>query len=175
MRYRLLRPPRARARPYAVVDARAAPSAAPAEPWASNRLEYQADSAPKSVSPSPPITSFTKEYAYNSASSFFAQHETRRAILQLGDSLTDVDPSKRVPCDHLLSIGFLNARPDPIKHYAIFDAVIHGNDGSLQPVAELLDEIAPTMSLRRTVSRAALAAVSPLFKGGAGGRVARAG
>jgi phosphoglycolate phosphatase-like HAD superfamily hydrolase len=58
----------------------------------SNRLNYQADSTPKSVSPEPPITSFTKEYAYSSASAFFAEHAKRRAILQLGDSLTDVDP-----------------------------------------------------------------------------------
>merc|ERR1719456_417719 len=40
----------------------------------SNRLNYEADSTPKSVAPDPPITSFTKEYAFASASSFFAEH-----------------------------------------------------------------------------------------------------
>ena len=63
----------------------------------SNRLNYDADVAPKSVSPDPPITSFTKEYAYSSASAFFARHKERRGIIQLGDSLTDVDPAKKVP------------------------------------------------------------------------------
>ena len=33
----------------------------------SNRLNYEADATPKSVAPEPPITSFTKEYAYSSA------------------------------------------------------------------------------------------------------------
>jgi len=107
----------------------------------SNRLNYEADATPKSVSPEPPITSFTKEYAYSSASSFFAQHASRRGIIQLGDSLTDVDPAKKVPYDHLLSIGFLNARPDGRKHAEAFDAVVIGNNGSLRPVADLLNEI----------------------------------
>jgi len=62
----------------------------------SNRLNYDADVAPKSVTPDPPITSFTKEYAYSSASAFFARHKDRRGIIQLGDSLTDVDPAKKV-------------------------------------------------------------------------------
>ena len=66
----------------------------------SNRLNYDADVAPKSVSPDPPITSFTKEYAYSSASAFFARHKDRRGIIQLGDSLTDVDPAKKVTYDH---------------------------------------------------------------------------
>jgi len=107
----------------------------------SNRLNYEADATPKSVAPEPPITSFTKEYAYSSASSFFSQHADRRGIIQLGDSLTDVDPAKKVPYDHLLSIGFLNARPDGRKHAEAFDAVVIGNNGSLRPVAELLNEI----------------------------------
>merc|ERR1719502_1907106 len=54
----------------------------------SNRLNYEADSAPKSVSPDPPITSFTKAYAFSSASSFFSQHTDRRALLVLGDSVS---------------------------------------------------------------------------------------
>ena len=70
----------------------------------SNRLNYDADVAPKSVSPDPPITSFTKEYAYSSASAFFARHKGRRGIIQLGDSLTDVDPAKKVPYDHRNSL-----------------------------------------------------------------------
>merc|ERR1719201_724440 len=53
----------------------------------SNRLNYEADSAPKSVSPAPPITSFTKAYAYKSASSFFEQHSDRRSLIVLGDSV----------------------------------------------------------------------------------------
>ena len=47
----------------------------------------------------------------------------------------------QVPYDHLLSIGFLNARPDGRKHAETFDAVVIGNDGSLRPVADLMNEI----------------------------------
>jgi len=107
----------------------------------SNRLNYDADSAPKSVSPEPPITSFTKEYAYSSASAFFAKHKDRKGIIQLGDSLTDVDPAKKVPYTNLISIGFLNARPDGRKHGDAFDAVVLGNQGSVQPVADLVEDI----------------------------------
>ena len=89
------------------------------------------------------------------ASSFFAEHAARTAILQLGDSLTDVDPAKKVPYEQLLSIGFLNARPDSTKHNETFDAVVLGNEGSLLPVAELLDEVAPPQSLLRQISRTA--------------------
>jgi 5'-nucleotidase len=125
----------------------------------SNRLNYSADSAPKSVSPSPPITSFTKEYAYSSASSFFAQHKTRRGIIQLGDSLTDVDPAKKVPYDQLLSVGFLNARPDGRKHAETFDAVVIGNEGSLAPVTDLLNDIIGGSDFMRR-----LTATSPTFR-----------
>jgi len=107
----------------------------------SNRLNYDADVAPKSVTPDPPITSFTKEYAYSSASSFFAEHKHRRAIIQLGDSLSDVDPAKKVPYDQLISIGFLNAKLDARKHGEAFDAVVCGNLGSVQPVSDLIEDI----------------------------------
>ena len=70
----------------------------------SNRLNYAADSTPKTCSPDPPITSFTKEYAFSSASSFFAQNAGRRGIIQLGDSLTDVDPAKKAR--HWFGLGF---------------------------------------------------------------------
>jgi len=131
----------------------------------SNRLNYSADSAPKSVSPDPPITSFTKQYAYESASAFFKQHAKRRGILQMGDSLSDVDPARNVPYDHLLSIGFLNARPDGRKHAETFDAVVIGNDGSLRPVADLVNEIVtgrtPGIGIMRSFSRSKkLAALS---------------
>jgi len=122
----------------------------------SNRLNYAGDSAPKSTSPSPPITSFTKSYAYSSASSFFAAHAERKYLLVLGDSTTDVDASENVPHDQCLSVGFLNSRPDGVPHAKAFDAVVLGNDGSLQPVAELLDEIAPPVSIYRSLSKKAL-------------------
>jgi len=108
----------------------------------SNRLNYAADMAPKSVSPSPPITSFTKAYAYSSASSFFEQHASRRSLIVLGDSVTDVDASKNVPFDRSLSVGFLNSRPDGLAHSKAFDAVVLGDQGSLLPVTDLIDEMA---------------------------------
>ena len=76
----------------------------------SNRLNYSADSAPKSVSPDPPITSFTKQYAYESASAFFKQHAKRRGILQMGDSLSDVDPARNVRRCHALACTHPRAR-----------------------------------------------------------------
>ena len=78
----------------------------------SNRLNYEADSTPKSVAPDPPITSFTKTTAYKSASSFFQRHADRRNLIVMGDSISDVDAGKNVPSDKSISIGFTNARPD---------------------------------------------------------------
>ena len=120
----------------------------------SNRLNYAADSAPSSVSPDPPITSFTKAYAYSSSSAFFRQHAARKSLIVLGDSVTDVDASINVPHDVSLSVGFLNSRPDATKHSAAFDCVVHGDRGSLAPVAELLNEIAPGKMMGRTLSNA---------------------
>ena len=50
----------------------------------------------------------------------------------------------QVPYDHLISIGFLNARPDGRKHGDAFDAVVLGNKGSVQPVADLIEDIVST-------------------------------
>jgi len=133
----------------------------------SNRLNYAADMTPKSVSPEPPITSFTKAYAYSSASSFFEQHATRKHLIVLGDSVTDVDASKHVPYEDFLSVGFLNSRLDGILHSQAFDAVVLGDHGSLLPVADLIDEVAPPSSLFRVLSRRSLsipsANTSPLI------------
>jgi len=128
----------------------------------SNRLNYSADSAPKSVSPEPPITSFTKTYAYSSASTFFAQHTSRRSVICLGDSITDIDAAKNVPYERCLNVGFLNDRPSGIKHAETFDAVVLGNDGSLLPVADLIEEIAPQTNLMRSASRAAINGIASL-------------
>jgi len=122
----------------------------------SNRLNYAADSAPKSVSPDPPITSFTKAEAYKSASSFFSAHSDRRAIIVMGDSVTDVDAAEHVPYHTSLSIGFVNARPDQAAHTQAFDAVVQGSQGSLYPVIDILNEMTadPAGSLvRRVTSR----------------------
>ena len=59
----------------------------------SNRLNYEADSTPKSVAPDPPITSFTKTSAYKSASSFFQRHADRRK--HEGDELERRQPELR--------------------------------------------------------------------------------
>lgn len=120
----------------------------------SNRLNYAADSAPKSVSPDPPITSFTKQYAYQSASSFFSAHSDRRTLIVLGDSVTDVDAAEHVPYQTSLSIGFVNSRPDQAAHAQAFDAVVQGSDGSLYPVMEILDEMQPSPAnlVRRVTS-----------------------
>lgn len=127
----------------------------------SNRLNYEADSTPKSVSPSPPITSFTKQYAYKSASSFFTAHSTRRALIVLGDSVSDVDAGTNVPSDYVLSVGFVNDRADASKHAQAYDAVVQGNDGSLEPVNDIIDEMTPVSTVRRTFSGIFPSAAAP--------------
>jgi hypothetical protein len=47
----------------------------------------------------------------------------------------------QVPYDHLISIGFLNERPDGRSHGDAFDAVVCGNAGSVHPVADLIEDI----------------------------------
>jgi len=118
----------------------------------SNRLNYAADSAPKSVSPDPPITSFTKQYAYQSASTFFSAHADRRALIVLGDSVTDIDAAEHVPYHTSLSVGFVNSRPDQAAHAQAFDAVVQGSDGSLWPVMEILEEMTERVPLMRRVT-----------------------
>jgi len=109
----------------------------------SNRLNYGADSAPQSLSPEQPVTSFTKAAAYSMAGAFFRHHLGRRMILVLGDSVTDIDAAQEVPYDETLSVGFLNSRPatSMTKYADTFDAVVLGNGGSLQPLTELLELI----------------------------------
>ena len=46
-----------------------------------------ADSAPQSVAPSPPITSFTKDTAYRASSAFFRQHSRRSTLIVRDDAL----------------------------------------------------------------------------------------
>mmetsp|Transcript_27845 Transcript_27845/g.71345 ORF Transcript_27845/g.71345 Transcript_27845/m.71345 type:complete len:314 (+) Transcript_27845:125-1066(+) len=109
----------------------------------SNRLNYGADSVPQSVSPSQPVTSFTKAAAYRMAGAFFRHWNNRRMILVLGDSVTDIDAAHEVPYDECLSVGFLNSRPatSMTKYADTFDAVVLGNGGSLQPLTELVELI----------------------------------
>ena len=63
----------------------------------SNRINYGADTAPQSVAPDPPLTSFTKATAYNASASFFREHSKRTNLSVMGDSCTDVDPAVHVP------------------------------------------------------------------------------
>jgi 5'-nucleotidase len=62
----------------------------------SNRLNYGADSAPQSVAPDPPITSFTKDTAYRASSTFFRNHSQRTTLIVIGDSCSDVDAAINV-------------------------------------------------------------------------------
>ena len=109
----------------------------------SNRLNYQADSTPKSVSPSPPIPSFTKE----------------RGTACLGLLRTAQEPPShrsawrfaygRRPCQKRAvrssALDRLSQRAaGGRKHVETFDAVVVGNEGSLQPVADLLDALPAT-------------------------------
>lgn len=71
----------------------------------------------------------------------------------LGDSVTDVDPGKEVPYDACLSVGFLNDRKHIEGHAEAFDVVILGNQGSLLPVTDLLDEIEPSGGVGSPASR----------------------
>jgi 5'-nucleotidase len=109
----------------------------------SNRLNYAADSAPQSLSPDPPITSFTKTTAYSASSSFFQEHSNRSTILVLGDSCSDIDSAANIPYKHLISVGFLNDKPikEAAKYAQTFDAIVLGANGSLKGVHKLVDDI----------------------------------
>jgi len=112
----------------------------------SNRLNYGADSAPQSVSPDPPITSFTKDTAYRASSAFFRQHQKRTKLIVIGDSCSDVDAATNVPHNHALSVGFLNGKEihnaSAVRHLQTYDAIVLGHDGSLEPVDAIIDQIA---------------------------------
>merc|ERR1712087_246256 len=135
----------------------------------SNRLNYGADSAPQSVCPEPPITSFTKATAYRASRFFFRQHCNRRTLLVLGDSCSDVDSAQNVPYDHLISIGFLNSKPfeEAPRHAEAFDALVLGDQGSLAGVDALVDDIAGKKKkifeeMRRIVSAPDLTTITKL-------------
>ena len=68
-----------------------------------------------------------------------------------------------MPYDHLLSVGFVNERPDPTRHHETFDAVVHGNAGSLLPVEELMEEIAPMPTIIRTLSSLKLGSLTDMM------------
>jgi hypothetical protein len=72
-----------------------------------------------------------------------------------------------VPYDHLISIGFLNERPDGRKHGDAFDAVVCGNTGSVHPVADLVEDI---VSAKSGVSAAFRRALSSSRNGSREGR-----
>lgn len=122
----------------------------------SNRLNYGADSAPQSVAPDPPITSFTKDTAYRASSTFFRQHSQRTTLIVIGDSCSDIDAATNVPHNHAISIGFLNGKEihndSAVRHLQTYDAIVLGHNGSLDPVDAVIDELAnhdPTISSPR--------------------------
>ena len=66
-----------------------------------------------------------------------------------------------MPSDRVLSVGFVNERPDAAAHAQAFDAVVVGDQGSLNAVIEIVDEIAPPpltpiASISRSFSRLGL-------------------
>merc|ERR1712187_503818 len=109
----------------------------------SNRLNYGADSAPQSLSPDPPITSFTKATAYQASASFFKEHAQRTTLVVLGDSCTDVDAAAKIPYEHTISVGFLNNKPieKATKYAQTFDALVLGSEGSLSGVIDFLNDV----------------------------------
>lgn len=110
----------------------------------SNRLNYAADMVPQSVAPTPPITSFTKSTAYAASAAFFKKHAACSSVLVLGDSTSDIDSAENVPYRNLLSIGFLNGKEvaEAPNHSAVYDALVLGNEGNLDMIDALVDDIA---------------------------------
>ena len=62
----------------------------------------------------------------------------------LGDSTSDIDSAENVPYRNLLSVGFLNGKEvaEAPNHSAVYDALVLGNDGNLDMVDALVDDIA---------------------------------
>jgi len=113
----------------------------------SNRLNYGADSTPASISPEQPITSFTKTTAFTASASFFRQHSDRTTVLVMGDSATDIDSAANIPDANVLAVGFLNGKKkvEAAAHEKAFDALVLGNNGSLEGVDRLLEDMGGSM------------------------------
>ena len=112
-------------------------------PVSSNQLRWDEAGTLVAVDPSPPCTSLDKDRTCERNPRFFASCSSRRSLLILGDSLSDLDVGTGVDRDATYSVGLLNdLRPpwcDPDEYDARFTAVLRGDRASLDPVTELLE------------------------------------
>ena len=112
-------------------------------PISSNQLRWDEAGTLVAVDPSPPCTSLDKDRTCERNPRFFASCSSRRSLLILGDSLSDLDVGTGVDRDATYSVGLLNdLRPpwcDPDEYDARFTAVLRGDRASLDPVTDLLE------------------------------------
>ena len=117
----------------------------------SNRLRFaDDDDRVRAVTPTPPVTSMTKDRTYERNAAWFEAHASRRTLLVLGDRVSDLDVLKGVPpsrFDRIVRVGVRNDvpewdQPKEVDDFrAAFDVVVVGDRGSLEPVATLLDDL----------------------------------
>lgn len=116
----------------------------------SNRLVWSDTGSVCAAIPSPPVTSSSKDQTHVRNATWFEGHAHRRALLVMGDRCSDLAVAAGVSCDAQLSIGIFNSAGDGdsdgenIASYlaAGFDAVLPGSYASLDPLSELVCEIA---------------------------------
>ena len=115
---------------------------------ASNRLCF-VDGKLVAVLPEMPVTGFNKRHTYARNEGWFAKHAGRKTLLLIGDRLSDLDMGKGVADGYsLVGVGIRNDAPDgppgssypSLEAYATaFDALVLGDEGSLEPLAEALE------------------------------------
>lgn len=115
----------------------------------SNRLVFQ-DGRLQSVVPSPPITSLNKGLSFERNRKWFeaARRTGRTGLLVLGDRISDLTVAAGAPDNAytIASVGIYNDTPHgpatTIDDFEPkFDAVIRGDEGSLDPVRALVHEL----------------------------------
>lgn len=102
------------------------------------------------VEPSQPITSLNKGLTFERNRQWFeVVHARRRALIVVGDRVSDLKVAAGAPAGYsTTSVGIFNdtphgPQPTLQEFERHFDAVISGDDGSLDPIRELVERLEP--------------------------------
>ena len=118
---------------------------------ASNALAFGDSGTLVRVDPEEPVTSNNKASTYaRNRHGFFQQHSARCTLLLIGDKLSDVRMADGALADgySCYSVGVHNASPDGLEYpdqaayAAAFDALVNGDDASLDPLSSMIESLA---------------------------------
>lgn len=120
-----------------------------------NRMVFAANGDVAAVTPTSPITAFSKGRTYARNEAWMSQHVTRRTLLVVGDRLSDLETIEGAPADIecVVRIGICNddaqSTPPSVERYrAAFDSVIFGDRGSLSPITSLVGTLPAKRGLK---------------------------